>query len=191
MLARGGVVEVRDSRAISRVPAGVCVGVGATLVMDASMVAASHLAPAVLATEKLGVNLIGRWVGRRGRGSRRGEDITAAPAVPGEVAIGLATHYLTGIALTHVYFTALHRLGLEPGPVKATAFGLMTAVLPLTVMFPSMGYGFWGRHSGDARRMTSMMLLGHTAFGAGIGLCTAVYQTQGMHCRGTAGRLSG
>lgn len=152
------------------------------------MVAASRLAPAVLATEKLDVNLIGRWVGGLGRRPRRGGDITGAPAVPGEVALGLATHYLAGIALTRVYFTSLERLGVQPGPVKATAFGLATAVLPLMVMFPSMGYGFWGRDSGDVRRMSSVMLLGHTAFGAGIGLCTVAYQTQGMNCRGTASR---
>ena len=154
------------------------VGVGATVVMDASMVVASRLAPTVLATEKLDVNLIGRWVGRLGRRPQRGEDITGAPAVPGEVALGLATHYLTGIALTQVYFSSLERLGLKPGPVKATAFGLLTGALPLLVMFPSMGYGLGGRHSGDARRMRAVMLLGHTAFGAGIGLGTLACQTR-------------
>jgi hypothetical protein len=159
--------------------------------MDASMVAASRLAPEVLASDKLDLNLIGRWVGGAGRGPRRGEDITGAPAVPGEVALGLATHYLTGIALTQGYFTALHRLGLEPGPVKATAYGLATAILPLMVMFPSMGYGFGGRRSGDARRMTSVMLLGHTAFGAGIGLCTMAHQARGRNGHGTASRRSG
>ena len=177
-----------EARGISRVPAGVCVGVGATLVMDASMVLASRLAPDVLATEKLDVNLIGRWVGGLGRGLREGEDITGAPAVPGEVALGLATHYVTGIALTQVYLSSLQRLGVQSSVVKATVFGVATAALPLLVMFPSMGYGVGGRQSADARRMRSVMLLGHTAFGAGIGLCTAAYQTQGMNCRGTASR---
>ena len=65
---------------------------------------------------------------------------------------------------------------------------MATAALPLLVMFPSMGYGLGGRQSEDARRMRSVMLLGHTAFGAGIGLCTAGYQTHGMNCRGTASR---
>ena len=177
-----------EVRGISRVPAAVCVGVGATLVMDGSMILASRLAPEALATEKLDVNLIGRWVGRLGRGPRQGEDITEAPAVPGEVALGLATHYLTGISLTQVYFASLDRSGVQPGPIKAIAFGLATAALPLLVMFPSMGYGLGGRQSEDARRMRSVMLLGHTAFGAGIGLCTAAYQTHGMNCRGTARR---
>jgi hypothetical protein len=155
--------------------------------MDASMVLASHLAPAVFATEKVDVNLIGRWVGGLGRGPRRGDDITTAPMVRGEVALGLATHNLTGSVLTETYLVALRRLGLRPGPVKAAAFGIATAVLPLLVMFPSMGYGCCGRHSGDARRVRSIMLLGHTAFGVGIGLWTG-YQTQGMKRRDTFSR---
>jgi hypothetical protein len=156
--------------------------------MDASMVLASRLAPDVLATENLDVNLVGRWVGGLGRGLREGADITEAPAVPGEVALGLATHYMTGIALTQLYLSSLRRLGVQSSLVKATAFGVATAALPLLVMFPSMGYGLGGRRSADARRMRAVMLLGHTAFGVGIGLCTAVYQTQGMNCRGTASR---
>ena len=169
-------------------PAGVCVGVGATLVMDASMVLAGRLAPEVLASEKLDVNLIGRWVEGLGRSPKRGEDITGASAVPGEVALGLATHYVTGIVLTQVYLSSLDRLGVRSSVVKATVFGVATAALPLFVMFPSMGYGVGGRQSTDGRRMRSVMLLGHTAFGAGIGLCTAAYQTHGMNCRGTASR---
>ena len=169
-------------------PAGVCVGVGATLVMDASLVLASRLAPDVLASEKLDVNLIGRWVAGLGRGPRQGGDITMAPAVPGEVALGLATHYATGIALTQVYLASLDRLGVPSSLGRATAFGVATAALPLLVMFPSMGYGLGGRQSEDARRMRLVMLLGHTAFGAGIGLCTAAYQTHGMNCRGAARR---
>jgi hypothetical protein len=179
---------MRYLRGIRRgLPAGVCAGVGATLTMDASMVLASRLAPEVFATEKVDVNLIGRWVGGLGRGRRRGDDITTAPMLGSEVALGLATHYLTGIALTETYLIGLRRLGLRPGPVKATAFGVATSVLPLFVMYPSMGYGCCGRHSGDARRVRSIMLLGHTAFGVGIGLWTA-YQTQGTKRQGTLSR---
>ena len=177
-----------DPRGINGPLAAVWVGVGATVVMDASMVLAGRLAPDLLATEKLDVDLIGRWVGRLGRDPRPGGDITGAAPVSGEVALGLATHYATGIALTGVYLASLHQLGVDPSLAKATAFGVATAALPLLVMFPKMGYGLAGRRSSDARRMRSMMLLGHTAFGVGIGLCTAVYQTQGMNWRGTACR---
>ena len=161
---------MRSSRRICQgLPAGARAGVCATLTMDGSMVLASRLAPRLFATDKVDVNLVGRWVGGLARG-RLGGDVTTAPPVRGEVVVGLATHYLTGIVLTESYLMALPRLGLRPGPVKATAFGVATAVFPLFVMYPSMGYGYLGRHSGDARRVVSIMLLGHLAFGAGIGL---------------------
>ncbi len=160
-------------------PDGVRAGLGATLTMDAVMVLAGRLAPSVFATEKIDVNLIGRWVGGLKRGLRPVADITTAPMVRGEVALGLATHYVTGVVLTQTYLMALRRLGLRPSPLQATGFGLATAALPLLVMYPAMGYGCCGRRSGDARRLASIMLLGHAAFGVGIGMCTA-YQTQGM-----------
>ena len=169
---------MRSSGWIRReLPAGAGAGVCATLTMDAAMVLASRLAPRLFATEKVDVNLVGRWVGGLARGRLSGDDIATAPTVRGEVALGLATHYLTGIVLTESYLMALPRLHVRPGPVKATAFGLATAVFPLFVMYPSMGYGCCGRASGDARRLRSIMLLGHLAFGAGIGMCTATRPT--------------
>jgi hypothetical protein len=83
--------------------------------MDALMVLAGRLAPSVFATEKMDVNLMGRWVGGLGR-------------------------------------------GLRPG--------------------------CRGLRSEDARRLVSIMLVGHAAFGAGIARGTA-YQTQGMKRLGT------
>jgi hypothetical protein len=49
-------------------------------------------------------------------------------------------------------------------------FGLATAALPLLVMFPSMGYGCCARRRAERANMLRLMLLGHAAFGAGIGL---------------------
>ena len=91
----------------------------------------------------------------------------------GELWIGLAAHYLTGITLTTAYLEAARRSGRRPGFADGTAYGLATAVLPLLIMYPSMGYGWCGLRSGDARRLGCSMLLGHAAFGAGIGLWAA------------------
>ena len=158
----------------SRVPAGVLAGVAATVTMDAALVLASHFAGGAFASDKIGLELIGRWAAGFRRGRWRHADITVEPRLHGELAIGLAVHYLTGIALTEVYFELLRRSGLGPSLAKGTAFGVATAVLPLVVLYPSMGYGCGARRSDDARRLVRIMLLGHTAFGAGIGLGTAL-----------------
>jgi len=159
-------------------PASAAAGVLATITMDAAMLLASQVSADAFASDKIGLEIIGRWAGSLGRGHWRHADISAEPRLRGELAAGFATHYFTGMALAQVYFALLRRAGLRPGPVKATAFGLATSVLPLLVLYPSLGYGCCARRSGDARRLVRIMLLGHTAFGAGIGLWTALSRSR-------------
>jgi hypothetical protein len=153
-----------------RVPAGVPAGVLATVTMDAAMVAASYLGGSAFTSDRLGVGMIGRWAASLVSGQWRHDDITSEPARRGEVAMGLLTHYATGVGLTQAFLMLPRREDGHPGFAAGTVFGLATAVLPLLVMFPSMGYGWFGLRSGDAARLNRIMLLGHAAFGVGIGL---------------------
>jgi hypothetical protein len=158
---------------------GAAVGIAATVTMDVVMVTAAKLAPGVFASEKNTPEAIGRWAAGLCRGQWRSEDLSAETPVRGEAWIGLAAHYLTGWMLTEVYLAALRRSGLRPGIPGATAYGIGTSLLPLLLMYPSMGYGCWGRRSGDVRRLVGSMLLGHAAFGAGIGLWAAATRRTG------------
>jgi hypothetical protein len=158
---------------------GAAVGIAATVTMDMVMVASARLNPGALASEKNSPEAIGRWAAGLCRGRWRSEDLSAEPPVRGELWLGLAAHYLTGVVLTEVYLAALRHTGLRPGIAGATAYGVATAVLPLLLMYPSMGYGCCARRSGDARRLVSSMLLGHAAFGAGIGLWAAATRRTG------------
>jgi hypothetical protein len=152
------------------------VGVLATLSMDAVFVAASLLGGERFTSDKIGLDLVGRWAGGLARGRIRHDDMAAEPAVPGEAALGLAVHYLTGIALTGIYYDLMRRGGRERGVASAAAFGAVTALLPLLVMYPSWGLGPFAHRSGDALRLVRIMLLGHTAFGIAIGAWTAVLE---------------
>jgi hypothetical protein len=155
---------------LNRVPAGVPAGVLATITMDVAIVAASSLGGSAFTSDRTDVDVIGRWAAGLLRGRWRHADITSESARRGEVALGLLTHYGTGIILTQA-FLLLPRLGNgRPSFAGATAYGIATSVFPLLVMFPSMGYGWFGLRSGEAARINRIMLLGHTAFGIGIGL---------------------
>jgi hypothetical protein len=153
-----------------RVPAAVPAGVLATVTMDAAMVAASYLGGSAFSSNRLDVDMVGRWAAGLARGRFRHGDITSEPALRGEVGLGLLTHYGTGIILTQAFLLLPRRGDGRPSVVTATAYGVATAVFPLLVMFPSMGYGWAGLRSGDAARLVRIMLLGHVAFGVGIGL---------------------
>jgi hypothetical protein len=152
------------------VPTGVPVGVLATITMDAAMVAAARLGGSAFASRRLGPDMIGRWALDLAGGKWRHDDISGEPARPGELALGMLTHYATGIALTQAFLLLPRRKNRPPSLPAATAYGIATAALPLLIMFPSMGYGWFGIRSGEAARIIRIMILGHIAFGLGIGL---------------------
>jgi len=165
---------VRPTR-LKRVPAAVPAGVLATVTMDVAMVAAERLGGSAFTSSRLSPDMIGRWAADLARGRWRHEDITSEPAQRGEVWLGLLTHYSTGIILTQAFLLLPRRGNGRPSFPAATAFGIATGVLPLLVMFPSMGYGSFGIRSGEALRINRIMLLGHTAFGIGIGLGACLF----------------
>jgi hypothetical protein len=162
-------MRLRDTRSM-RVPAGVPAGVLATITMDVAMVAASSLGGSAFTSKRTDLDVIGRWAHGLLRGRWRRDDISSEPARRGEVGLGLLAHYGTGIVLTQAFLLLPRRGNGRPSFPAGMAFGIATAVLPLLVMFPSMGYGWFALRSGEAARINRIMLLGHTAFGAGIGL---------------------
>jgi hypothetical protein len=161
--------RVRPTRTI-RLPAGVPAGVLATIVMDAAMVAASLVGGRAFTSDRLGADMIGREAIDLVSGEWRHGDITRQPARRGEFAVGMLTHYVTGIVLTQMFLLLPRRGDGRRSLRTATAFGIATAALPLLVLFPSLGYGWFGLRSGEAARLARTMLLGHTAFGIGIGV---------------------
>ena len=82
---------------------GAAFGVAATVTMDVAMVAAAKLAPSAFSSEKNSPEAIGRWAAGLCRGRWRSGDVSAEPPVRGELWLGLAAHYLTGVVLTEVY----------------------------------------------------------------------------------------
>ena len=160
---------VRPTGSLS-VPAGVPAGVLATVIMDVAMVAASVLGGSAFRSDRLGPDMIGRWAAGLMRGRWRRVDISREPAQRGELALGMATHYVTGVVLTQAFLLATPRWHGRRGFLAGTVYGISTAVFPLLMMFPSMGYGWFGLRSGEAVRLNRIMLVGHIAFGVGIGL---------------------
>ena len=165
------------------VPASVSVGVLATLTMDAVFVAASRVGGKAFTSDKIGLELVGRWASGLARGRLRHSGIASEPARRGETLAGLAVHYGTGVALTRCYYAMLPGGASGSSLPKASTFGAATALLPLLVMYPSWGLGPFALRTGETSRLVRIMLLGHTAFGAGIGLWTAVlvHQTNGKN----------
>jgi len=138
--------------------------------MGLAMVAAARYGRGAFSSDHIGPDVIGRWAAGLLRGRWRHRDIRSEPAKRGELVLGILTRYATGIILTQAFLQLPRRGNGRPSFLGATGFGMATAILPLLVLYPSLGYGLFGLRSGEAARLNRIMLLGHAAFGVGIGL---------------------
>src|SRR5207247_2504510 len=113
--------------------------------------------------------VIGRWFASVARAYPFHEDI--ARAVPGshELTIALPVHYAIGLFLTALFVLMANRIGWQARSLSpALTFGVCTNVFPWLLMFPAMGYGFFGAHGPAGTRLFVSSLVSHAFFGLGI-----------------------
>jgi Protein of unknown function (DUF2938) len=141
------------------------IGVISTLSMDVL----GGLAAKLGITAPLQPAVTGRWVASLLRLQPFHQDIAREAAVPHELALALPVHYLIGVTLAALYLFVTGELEVQPRAFGlALAFGLVTNLLPWLIMFPSMGYGFFGEHGPEGTRLFVTSLVNHTCFGVGI-----------------------
>jgi hypothetical protein len=152
----------------------VIVGILATVTMDVVAVIALRLGIAGRGPRRTGPDLIGRWIGYLLRGKFKHTDILQTPPLRGELVLGLAAHYLIGIALTVMYLGLLVVTHATPTALSAILYGTATTALPWFLMFPSQGMGWLGRNAPDDAHLARVSLFNHIIFGLGIALWMAV-----------------
>ncbi len=141
-----------------------CIGVGATIVLDLwILLLKARKIPA------LNFALLGRWVGHIPRGRWAHAAIAKAAPIRGELAVGWAAHYATGIAFAAL---AVAVLGLEwarsPSLLPALLVGVGTVAAPLFVMQPAMGAGIASSRTAAPLLNSLKSVANHTVFGAAL-----------------------
>ena len=141
------------------------VGVGATLVMDAWVLALKH----ALGISSLNYALVGRWAGHILRGRFAHAHISQAEPITGETALGWAVHYATGVC----FATFLAILGgidwmTTPTPGLALAVGLGTVAAPFLIMQPAFGFGVAASKLPARRTARLKSVVTHLVFGFGL-----------------------
>lgn len=146
------------------IPRAVAIGIGATIVMDLWLALLKSLG-----IPTLNFALLGRWVGHmpRGRWTHRG--IAKAAPLRGEVALGWATHYGSGIAFALLLAALAGPQWLRaPSLGPALGLGMVTVALPLLVMQPAMGAGIASTRTPTPLLNSLKSLANHTVFGLGL-----------------------
>ena len=143
----------------------------AGVIATASMDVLSAIAIRLRLLAPLSPKVIGRWFASVARAHPLHEDIARAASRSNELAIALPGHYAIGIFLTALFVLMANRIGWpEKSLSPALAFGLCTSVFPWLLMFPAMGYGFFGAHGPEGTRLFVSSLVSHVFFGLGIWL---------------------
>jgi len=142
----------------------VTLGIGATAVMDLWLLLLQSLH-----VPTLNFALLGRWVGHMPRGRWMHDGIANAAPVRGELALGWAVHYATGIGFALLLAYAAGPQWLQaPTVAPALALGIGTMTVPLFVMQPAMGAGIASMRTKTPMLNCLKSLANHTVFGLGL-----------------------
>jgi hypothetical protein len=123
----------------------------------------------------------GQWVGRWYLGIARGQfvhsNIAAAPERAGERPAALIGHYLIGIVLAVFYVAGAGWLGVSPDAILAAlGYGLATCIFPWFLVFPALGFGWFGRQGPPELRLFTSSALNHLFYGFGLWWAANVLQ---------------
>ena len=121
----------------------------------------------------------GAMIGRMAVGWVRGRFRYGHPSEMEQVAYeklcGYLAHYIIGVGLALGYVLGWELLvGGPASPIGAFAYGIATTVASLCFVFPSMGFGVFGRRSPEGIRAPLSSLANHLFYGVGLAVGIAL-----------------
>lgn len=146
--------------------AGIVAGILATIAMDFVGILTTRMNWIDLNGLKIVPLLLGRWFLNFVKKKRFVvSDIRQIPEQKNEKTTGLTLHYLIGMFLG-LLFVVLPFRGLAAGMV----YGAATNVFPWLLMYPAMGFGFFGSRTGVTKKLILFSFINHMVYGLTIGL---------------------
>lgn len=141
-----------------------CLGVGATIMMDLWLLLLKRLH-----LPSLNFGFLGRWVGWIFRGKFIHASIAQSPAIQREYALGWLAHYSVGILFAFSFVLIVGEVWLlQPQFISAFIFGVITVLIPFFVMQPAMGAGIASTKTAQPLQNCLRSLINHAIFGCGL-----------------------
>lgn len=140
------------------------IGIGATLVMDLWTLLLRRLG-----VTTLNYAMVGRWAGHVLEGRWRHAAIGKAAPVCGELAWGWLLHYATGLLFAGLLVVLAGKAWLEqPSLLPALSFGIISVLVPLCVIQPALGAGYFAANTPAPVKSCLRSLATHCVFGSGL-----------------------
>ena len=147
------------------VVAGVVVGVLGTVAMDSLNLLFARAG----IISKIDVGMIGRMVVGWAHGRFRYGHPEEMEKAANEMLFGYLTHFSIGVGLAIPFVFGWDSfVGGPTPPGWAIAYGVATTVASWFFVFPSMGFGVFGRRSPEGLRAPLSALANHLCYGLGI-----------------------
>jgi hypothetical protein len=153
------------------VATGAIAGMAGTLVMDAL----NALAARTRLISRIDVAMIGRMATGWARGRFCYANPNEMQPVHHEVFVGIIAHYSIGVALSVPFVLGWSILSEgSPHPVWALLYGIATTVASWFFVYPSMGFGVFGRLAPEGVKAALSSLANHCFYGLGLALGMAL-----------------
>ncbi|ENU22303.1 hypothetical protein F993_03196 [Acinetobacter proteolyticus] len=141
-----------------------CLGVGATMMMDMWLLLLKRLN-----LPSLNFALLGRWVSWMFRGKFIHASIAQSPAIRQEYVLGWLAHYSVGILFAFSFVLIVGDVWLRhPQFSAAFIFGVITVLIPFFIMQPAMGAGIASTKTAQPLYNCLRSLINHAIFGCGL-----------------------
>ncbi|AZC03413.1 DUF2938 family protein [Acinetobacter nosocomialis] len=148
-----------------------CLGVGATVIMDIWL-----LILKIFKIPTLNFSFLGRWVGWIFQGKLIHQSIAQSPQIQGEYLLGWITHYSVGIifALSFLVIVGSDWL-IHPQFYSALIFGVVTVLIPFLLCNRPWVVVLLRQNPAPFSEL-SKSLLNHSFFGCGLYLTAKLFQ---------------
>ena len=111
---------------------------------------------------------IGRWFLTFKDGKIIHKNITQSSSKKFERAFGWGIHYLTGILWVYLYLILKSIYAFEHLFMSILIFSLCTTLLPLMLIQPALGFGFFAAKTPNPWLGVKNSVIAHVAFGIGL-----------------------
>jgi hypothetical protein len=149
----------------------VAAGVLGTVVMDFL----NHLFAQTGMISKIDVRMIGRMASGWVRGQFFYSHPDEMEQISNERLYGYLAHYMIGVSLAFPFVFGWELLvGGPASPAWALIYGVVTTVASWFFVYPSMGFGAFGRRSPDGIKVALSSLANHLFYGIGLAVSIAL-----------------
>ena len=146
----------------------VLMGVFATLVMDIGEETVKALFPIKKSMEP---EHLGRWILNMFNGVFIHDKIQTAKHFSSEIPVAISFHYFTGIFLAGIFIWIRNNFKVLPSSMyMGFVYGWSTIFLPGLIMFPALGFGYFGLDTHIGINNLISIVIAHSFYGLGITL---------------------